>query len=70
MIIYSTLSMEEIFPDPSTETTNRAYLSINGKQVYAEQLADGSYQLLQLLSTDPQDFLNNDYQPGAYVSLS
>ncbi len=69
MIIYSTLSMEEIFPETSSQTANREYLSINGKQVYAEQLADGSYQLLQLLSTDPQDFLNNDYQPGAYVSL-
>ncbi|MDY0408205.1 YlzJ-like family protein [Paracerasibacillus soli] len=32
-----------------------------------EEQADGSFQLLQLLSTDPNDFLDQQYNPGTIL---
>ncbi|AIF43706.1 YlzJ-like family protein [Virgibacillus sp. SK37] len=62
MILYTPLTQEEIFPEE--ENTNREYISYEGRTICVNKTADGEYQLVQLLSTDPQDFLNDKYTPG------
>ncbi|HLR40564.1 MAG TPA: YlzJ-like family protein [Virgibacillus sp.] len=64
MILYTPLSQTDIFPHSNEDTANRQCVSHDGKTLYVEQTDNGSYQLLQLLSTDPQDFLNTSYSPG------
>lgn len=67
MILYTPLSETDIFP-----TENKAYqrehLSYHGKNVIAERTTEGNYQIIQLLSTDPQDFLEETYIPGSILS--
>jgi len=65
MILYTPLSITDIFP--SEEQPRSELISSNGKQVLARGLADGSYQIEQLVSTDPQDFLNGGLAPGMIV---
>lgn len=69
MIIYTPLSETDVFPTSENEQmSNRHLISYQGKMMYVEQLDDGSYQLLQLMSTDPQDYLNEQYSPGTIIS--
>ncbi|WP_042223719.1 YlzJ-like family protein [Oceanobacillus manasiensis] len=68
MILYTPLSQEEIFPQQEDVTAKRQCVVHQGKSMYVEQKEDGSYQLLQLLSTDPQDYLNDSLSPGTILS--
>ncbi|MFC4557179.1 YlzJ-like family protein [Virgibacillus kekensis] len=67
MILYTPLSPNDIFPSEEKDFNNRQCVNYNGKQLYVEQTEDGGYRLLQLLSTDPQDFMNSDYNPGTIL---
>lgn len=64
MMLYTPLSQTDIFPHSNEASANRQCVLHEGKALYVEQTDNGSYQLLQLLSTDPQDFLNSSYTPG------
>ncbi|HLR66195.1 YlzJ-like family protein [Virgibacillus alimentarius] len=68
MILYTPLSQTDIFPDSNDSFNNRQWVSYHGMELYVEKRKDGSYQLLQLLSTDPQDFLNSNFTPGTILS--
>ncbi|CDQ40060.1 MULTISPECIES: YlzJ-like family protein [Virgibacillus] len=67
MILYTPLANEDVFP-PANDNSNRLTIAYEGRHMYCEQKTDGSYEVLQLLSTDPQDFLNEKYQPGTILS--
>lgn len=64
MILYTPLSQGDIFPMNEDGFTKRQCVSYQGKLLYVEEIEKGSYELLQLLSTDPQDFLDTKYSPG------
>lgn len=64
MILYTPMSEAEIFPQSPDSFGNRQFISYEGRSLFVEQTDDGSYQLLQLMSTDPQDFLDEKYTPG------
>ncbi|WP_368654875.1 YlzJ-like family protein [Ornithinibacillus sp. 4-3] len=66
MILYTPLSMEEIFPATDSSTTQ--LIQYEGKHCYAEPLEDGQYKLVQLLSTNPHDFLEVNYMPGRVIT--
>lgn len=67
MILYTPLSESEIFPYEE-ETMKREFVSHEGRTLYVEHSEDGAYKLIQLMSTDPQDFLNETYMPGTILS--
>lgn len=64
MILYTPLNQSDIFPMDSEDPIKRQCVSYQGKLLYVEEFEKGSYELLQLLSTDPQDFLNTEFSPG------
>ncbi|GAA0445052.1 hypothetical protein GCM10008983_23170 [Lentibacillus halophilus] len=67
MILYTPMSEMDIFPESEAEMSKRHCVSHNGKQLYVEELNDGSYQLLQVLSSDPNDFMDENYTPGTIL---
>lgn len=68
MILYTPLSESDIFPQSTEQFANRECITYEGKMVIAERNTDGSYQMVQLLSTNPQDFLNEKYSPGTTIN--
>ncbi|WP_163971275.1 YlzJ-like family protein [Oceanobacillus halotolerans] len=66
MILYTPLTQEEVFPNDQ-ESTNRHHITFQGRECYVEETKDGTYQLIQLLSTDPQDFLDENFAPGTVI---
>jgi len=65
MILYTPLSENDIFPTAEDDFNKRCCISHNGKSLYVEENSDGTYELLQLLSTDPNDFMDTTYVPGS-----
>ncbi|WP_042144727.1 YlzJ-like family protein [Paucisalibacillus sp. EB02] len=68
MILYTPLSESDIFPTAENVYTNRQCVTYDGRTVFVEKNSNGEYQLVQLLSTDPQDYLNDKYIPGSILS--
>ena len=66
MILYTPLNTTDIFPPDidHDDYSKRQCVSYQGRLLYVEEMEKGSYELLQLLSTDPQDFLDAKYSPG------
>lgn len=64
MVLYTPLSVEEIFP---AEVQQYKTISIQGKTVIAQKTESEQLQLVQLLSTDPQDYLQPAFSPGTVI---
>lgn len=67
MILYTPLAAADIFPQMEDTQAARQDISYGGKMVYTEQKNDGSYEVLKLLSTDPNDFLDQNFAPGSML---
>ncbi|TQS75504.1 hypothetical protein DX933_04290 [Ornithinibacillus gellani] len=67
MILYTPLSETDIFPSNADEYAQYESIVVGGRTCQARRLEDGSFQLTQLLSTDPNDFFQADYQPGRII---
>lgn len=67
MILYTPLSEAEIFPCSDEAYAKRECVTYKNTAMYVERKSDGTYQLLQLLSSNPNDFLKSDLQPGTIL---
>lgn len=65
MVLYTPLTYEEIFP---SEVEEHKLVSYQGKSLYVKQNEQGEVQLIQLISTDPNDFLNTSLSPGTILN--
>lgn len=68
MILYTPLSYHDVFPADPSSYQNVEPLVYQGKTIYATRQDNGNYQIDQLLSTDPNDYLNDDFLPGRIIS--
>ena len=48
--------------------SNVEHITYDGRMIYAIKTKDGSYQIQQLVSTDPQDYLRKEFSPGSILS--
>lgn len=67
MILYTPLSENDIFPVEANAYNNRQCITYEGRTVFVEKTTNGEYQLIQLLSTDPQDYLDQKFTPGSII---
>ncbi|RLL45369.1 hypothetical protein D8M04_10980 [Oceanobacillus piezotolerans] len=68
MILYTPLAQSDIFPPSSDDYTNRHCITHEGRLMLADRTSDGGYQMVQLLSTNPYDFLEERFTPGNILS--
>lgn len=71
MIHYTPLSEMDIFPNTGQEEIfqKRCCVSYEGRLMYVEKNGEGAYELLQLLSTNPDDFMDETLTPGSKFRL-
>ncbi|MBO8155178.1 MAG: YlzJ-like family protein [Bacillaceae bacterium] len=70
MILYTPLSEHDIFPVDDQEYEQFKWVEVEGKMIKVQKQNDGSYTILQFLSTNPQDYLNTSYIPGQQIYLN
>ncbi|WP_010649222.1 YlzJ-like family protein [Oceanobacillus massiliensis] len=68
MILYTPLAHNDIFPVEMDAYASMESVFYKGRTLFALRKQDGSYQIQQLLSTDPQDYLNSEFAPGRILS--
>lgn len=68
MILYTPLAQHEIFPEDQEGFSNVEHIAYGGRMIYAARMKDGTYQVQQLVSTDPQDYLRAELSPGSILS--
>ncbi|WP_096189068.1 YlzJ-like family protein [Evansella halocellulosilytica] len=64
MILYTYQPQESIFPVEADAYTKQEMVSIPGGQLLVERQEDQSYRIVRLFSTDPNLYLNSEYEPG------
>ncbi|UOQ47818.1 YlzJ-like family protein [Gracilibacillus caseinilyticus] len=69
MILYTPLSYEDIHV---TDADYQQYelITYQARPCYAERLENGDLRLIQLLSTNPSDYLHEQFTPGTIISTS
>lgn len=65
---YTPLDVHDIYPVDEELLNKRHCVNCNGKRLYVEQKDNGQYEVLQLLSTDPKDFMDAQFLPGNILS--
>ncbi|ASN05681.1 YlzJ-like family protein [Virgibacillus necropolis] len=69
MILYTPMVESDVFPNQDN-SSNRVIITHQNRPVCVEKNQEGNYQIVQLLSTDPKDYMDPQYQPGAVLSSS
>lgn len=64
MVLYTPLSIDDIYPAP---TSKQKMLSYQGKTIIVEETNEQQLQLIQLISTDPNDYLQTNLMPGTVI---
>lgn len=70
MILYTMMPHEQIFPPSEEASTREVMLSYNGIPIMAEWTENQEYQVIRVMSTDPNHFLEPSCMPGAKISFS
>lgn len=70
MILYTTMPLELVYPIEESEFAKRKTVNYNGISLIVEQDENQAYRVIQVLSTNPEHFLDERFQPGAKISLS
>lgn len=68
MILYTPLSSHDVFPYENEGQAHFHVVSLEGTSLYVKQTDKEQLEIIQVLSTDPQDFLNEHIQPGQKIS--
>jgi hypothetical protein len=68
MILYTTVPQEMIFPQEDT-SSKQMVIDINEGHLVVEQVSDGEFRVVRLISSDPSAYLNDNYTPGKMISL-
>lgn len=67
MTLYTPLSEHDIFPTEQSLFQTRQVLTSNNQMMLVDGLDNGKYRIVQLLSTDPQDYMSPLLTPGDII---
>lgn len=67
MVLWTVVPLEMVFP---TEVSNAKYEQIQhlGVQMEVEKISDNQCRIVRILSTNPQDYLRSEIQPGTVLT--
>ncbi len=69
MILYTVVPQEAIFTSEDDEkTSGDMVVAINNLQLVVRPQED-KWEVIRLISSDPNDYLNDQYRPGQLLSL-
>ncbi|MFC3882515.1 YlzJ-like family protein [Bacillus songklensis] len=70
MILYTMMPQELVFPMDMSIYGKQKVIDINGLSMIVMENDQKQYEVVRLLSTNPQDYLNNRYYPGQIINAS
>ncbi|MCM3765708.1 MULTISPECIES: YlzJ-like family protein [Bacillaceae] len=70
MILYTMMPQELIFPYETDSLANQQTVSYQGVPLLVEAVDGQHAQVIRVLSSDPQHFLNEQICPGTKISFA
>jgi hypothetical protein len=70
MILYTMMPSELIFPSEQVEESKQKLITYQGVSMLVEHTASDYVQVVRILSSDPQHYLNEQLCPGAKISIA
>lgn len=70
MILYTMMPHELIFPYEEQNEANQMMVTYHGIPVLVERAEKQNFQIVRVLSTDPQHFMDERFTPGTKISFS
>ncbi len=67
MLLYTIFSPEEVWDEGETVEEEPFTVTMEGKKLLVSPAGPGRGRILQLLSTDPADFLDSRWEPGKMI---
>ncbi|RSK27087.1 ribonuclease [Bacillus sp. HMF5848] len=69
MIHYSILPIEQVFPTDDAAYAKQQTITVNGvNMIVSSTETFGEYEIVRIISSNPQDYLNVNYAPGTKLS--
>ncbi|MBM7623451.1 YlzJ-like family protein [Sporohalobacter salinus] len=69
MVNYSIFPIEEIFYEEEEEEGELLELEVDGMTMLIKQTEIDQGEIVKIISSNPQDYINVDYQPGTMVKF-
>jgi hypothetical protein len=70
MIYYTMMPEELMFPTVESDYQKQSVIEMNGVQLLVQQSENTQYEIVRLLSSNPQDYLNSALCPGQKITMS
>lgn len=67
---YSIVPNEVIFEDWDEAELNYQEITYDGRQFLVEPMEENQARIVQLISSDPMDFMEMKYQPGCVIEFT
>ncbi|WML52050.1 YlzJ-like family protein [Neobacillus sp. PS3-12] len=69
MILYTTVPIELVFPYENDTYEKQKTINLNGIPLLVEYTDPQTIQIVRVLSSDPQHFMDDRYSPGTKISM-
>ncbi|MBM7586891.1 hypothetical protein JOC86_003443 [Bacillus pakistanensis] len=66
MILYTVIPNEQVYPTSDADYTGQMMIERQGIPMIVQQV-DQQYRIVRLMSSDPADYLIEQYCPGQYI---
>jgi hypothetical protein len=70
MILYTMMPQELIFPSETVSTSKQMMANYEGVPLLVELTEQQEVQIIRVLSSDPQHYMDNRMMPGAKISFA
>ncbi|AZB42995.1 ribonuclease [Bacillus sp. FJAT-42376] len=67
MILYTTMPQELIFAQDGQDAPAERMAVVNGIEMIVRPCADSSFEVVRLLSSNPNDYLQTEWMPGQKI---
>lgn len=69
MILWTVMPLDVVFP-PTENTLSYEEIEVDGTKLIVERLSVTEAKVIRVISSNPADFLNPNYQPGTRLTYS
>lgn len=70
MILYTMMPNELIFPEEQAQISKQQMITYQGIPLLVEYTDQHHVQVIRILSSDPQHYMNEEICPGSKISFS
>ncbi|WEG11565.1 YlzJ-like family protein [Pullulanibacillus sp. KACC 23026] len=68
-MLYTAVPIEWIFEEDEAAPSKTREIEINGVKLIVAERDSSTYEIVQLISSNPSHYLDDHYQPGKTLSL-